>query len=93
MEVGQEFYIHEDQLKQHSEKDAKRNDAWKTYRDAVAEAGTPASFAVIAQWIKSKQVKKSEAANLIATQVKAIRYPTKELMEKFFELATYDEVS
>lgn len=93
LEVGQELFTQGQKQDFHSVKQTKQIDAWKVYRDAVAEAGTPASFAVIAQWIKSKQVKGSEASNLIATQVKSIRYPTKELMEKFFELATCEEVT
>lgn len=94
LEVGQELYTPAQEQKQdfHSSKQAKRNSAWKAYRDAVAEAGTPASFSVIAQWIKSKLVRGFEAANLIATQVKSIRYPTKELMDKFFEFAISEDV-
>ncbi len=76
----------------HNIEHTKNNATWKVYRDAVAEAGTPASFVVLTKWIEEKKVRYNEAAVLIARQVKAIRYPTKELMEKFFEFATSDFV-
>lgn len=82
-----------DQKNFHSQKGTERLHAWKAYRDAAAEAGSPSSFLAIFDWIKvEKKVMGYEAAHLLARQTKAIRYPTKEVMEKFFELATCDEV-
>lgn len=90
--AGQELFSQQDQEDFHSSKSAKRNAAWKAYRDAVAEAGTPASFATIVQWIQDKKVQENEAAAMIATQPKAMRYPTEEVMKAFYELATSEMV-
>jgi hypothetical protein len=91
-EVGQQLHAPQDSEDFHSSKSAKRNAAWKAYRDAVAEAGTPASFATIVQWINENKVRENEAAALIATQVRSIRYPTEEVMKAFYELATSEKV-
>lgn len=91
-EAGQQLFAPQESEDFHSSKSAKRNAAWKAYRDAVAEAGTPASFATIAQWIQENKVRGNEAAALIATQVNSIRYPTEEVMKAFYELATSDNV-
>lgn len=90
--AGQELFSQQNQEDFHSSKAAIRNAAWKAYRDAVAEAGTPASFATIVQWIEEKKVQENEAAALIATQVKSFRYPTEEVMKAFYDLATKDMV-
>ena len=91
-EAGQELFAPQISEDFHSTKSAVRNAAWKAYRDAVAEAGTPASFATIVQWINENKIRENEAASLIATQVKAIRYPTEQLMNAFFDLATSEKV-
>jgi hypothetical protein len=87
-EVGQQLFAPSENQDFHSSKSAIRSTAWKAYRDAVAEAGTPASFATIVEWIQEKKVREFEAAALIATQVKAIRYPTEQVMKLFADFAT-----
>lgn len=87
-EVGQQLFAPSQTGDFHSSKGAERTTAWKAYRDAVAEAGTPASFATIVEWIEEKKVRGNEAAALIATQVKAIRYPTEQVMKLFADFAT-----
>ena len=91
-EGGQELYAPEKSGDFHSSKFAATNGAWKAYRDAVAQAGTPSAFTVIRQWIEDKKVRNEEAAEIIATLVKTIRYPTEQLMKEFFELATSKQV-
>lgn len=91
-EVGQQLFAPEDSEDFQSSKSAKKNAAWKAYRDAVAEAGTPASFATIAQWISENKVRENEAAALVATQVRSIRYPTEQLMKAFYDMATSENV-
>lgn len=90
--VGQELFAPQQSEDFHSSKSAKRNAAWKAYRDAVAEAGTPASFATIVQWIEENKVRGNEAAALIATQVGSIRYPTEQVMKAFYDMATSEMV-
>lgn len=90
--TAQKYYISDDATDPHSSSSAKRSAAWKAFRDAVAEAGTPASFATIAQWIQENKVRENEAASLIATQVRSIRYPTEEVMNAFYDLATSESV-
>lgn len=65
---------------------------WMIYRDAVVEAGTPPAFLQIKIWIKSKKLQGEEAAQAISTLARTLRYPTKEIMEQFFELAMSPEV-
>lgn len=91
-DAAQKYYISDDATDSQSSSQAKRSAAWKAFRDAVAEAGTPASFATIAQWIQENKVRENEAASLIATQVNAIRYPTEEVMNAFYDLATDENV-
>lgn len=91
-EAGQQLFAPQESEDFQSSKSAKRNAAWKAFRDAVAEAGTPASFATIVQWIEENKVRENEAAALIATQVRSIRYPTEEVMKAFYELATSERV-
>lgn len=91
-EVGQQLFAPQESEDFQSTKSAKKNAAWKAYRDAVAEAGTPASFAIIAQWISENKVRENEAAALVATQVRSIRYPTEQLMKAFYDMATSENV-
>lgn len=91
-ETAQKYYIADAATDSQSSSSAKRSATWKVLRDAVAEAGTPASFATIAQWIQENKVRENEAASLIATQVNSMRYPTKEVMNAFYDLATSDNV-
>ena len=91
--AAQKYYVSDDATDSQSSSSAKRSAAWKVYRDAVAEAGTPASFATIAQWIQENKVHENEAASLIATQVRSIRYPTEEVMNAFYDMAKHDMLS
>lgn len=76
----------------HSKSASRRNAAWKAYRDAVAEAGTPASFETIVEWIENDKVRENEAASLIATQERALRYPTDKVLKRFRELTENKKV-
>lgn len=87
-ETAQKYYVSDASTDFQSSSSAKRSAAWKVFRDAVAEAGTPASFVTIVQWIQENKVRENEAASLIATQVKSIRYPTEQVMNAFYEFAT-----
>lgn len=67
-------------------------DMWMIYRDAVVQAGTPPAFQQIKVWIMSKKIQKEEAAQVISTLAKTLRYPTRDIMVQFFELAMSPEV-
>ncbi|CAG5058253.1 unnamed protein product [Parnassius apollo] len=75
-----------------SSNDIVKSDMWMIYRDAVAQAGTLPTFQQIRTWIQSKKLQGEEAAEVVATLPTTLRYPTKELMTQFFELAMSDEV-
>lgn len=87
LDVAYELYAAQKNADFYSDSAAKYQAAWKAYRDAVAEAGTPASFACIAQLIEDGKVRENEAAALIATQERALRYPTKQVLKRFQQLA------
>ncbi|CAH2099264.1 unnamed protein product [Euphydryas editha] len=65
---------------------------WMVYRDAVTQAGTTPAFQQIKTWIENKHIEGEEAAQVVASLVRSIRYPTKETMTQFFELAMNPEV-
>uniref|UniRef100_T1E7I6 Putative vitellogenin-a1 n=1 Tax=Anopheles aquasalis TaxID=42839 RepID=T1E7I6_ANOAQ len=76
----------------HSESFAKKCDAWNTFRDALAQAGTPPAFKVIKELIEEKKLRGDEAATVIATLPKTIRYPTQTIMHEYFLLVTSSTV-
>ncbi|RVE48729.1 hypothetical protein evm_006623 [Chilo suppressalis] len=67
-------------------------DMWMIYRDAMAQVGNMPAFKQIKAWILNKKIQEEEAAEVVASLVKTIRYPTKEIMLQFFKLAISDEV-
>lgn len=69
-----------------------KSDMWMIYRDAVAQAGNLPAYKQIQLWIQTKKIQGEEAAEIVATLVKALRYPTKEIMTQFFKLAMNPEV-
>lgn len=69
-----------------------KSNMWMIFRDAVLQAGTPPAFLQIKIWINSKILVGEEAAEVMSTLPSTLRYPTKELMIKFFELAMSPEV-
>lgn len=76
-----------------SSTDNVKSDMWMVYRDAVVQAGTLPAFQQIKMWIQSKKLEGEEAAQVVSSMVKSLRYPTKESMVQFFELAMSPEVS
>nr|ALN38805.1 vitellogenin [Cadra cautella] len=69
-----------------------KTDMWMVYRDAIAQTGTLPSFQIIRNWIQTKKIQEEEAAQVIASLAGSLRYPTKEVMVQFFNLAISDEV-
>ncbi|XP_014366052.2 vitellogenin [Papilio machaon] len=69
-----------------------KSDMWMIYRDAVTQAGTLPAFQQIKTWIQTKKIQGEEAAEVTASLPNTLRYPTKELMAQFFELAMNEEV-
>lgn len=62
----------------------KDNKYWKSYRDAVANAGTGPAVNEVMKWIENYHIKGEEAADLIANMPKSIRHPTEEMQRRFF---------
>lgn len=83
-EVQRQLYASEEQTDSHSTKSSVRNAAWKAFRDATAEAGTPPTANQVMEWVEQKKLKGEEAAHLIATMGRSIRFPTEQLMQRFF---------
>lgn len=75
-----------------SSNNAVKANMWMIYRDAVAQSGNLPAFKQIQLWIQTKQIQGEEAAEIVATLVKTLRYPTKEVMTQFFKLAMNPEV-
>lgn len=67
-------------------------DMWMIFRDAVVQAGTPPAFTQIKTWIMNKKLQGEEAAQVISSLARTIRYPSKEIMTQFFDLAMSPEV-
>ncbi|XP_068624776.1 vitellogenin-like [Battus philenor] len=67
-------------------------DMWMIYRDAVTQAGTLPAFQQIKSWIQSQKIQGEEAAQVTSLLPHTLRYPTKDLMTQFFELAMSEEV-
>ena len=76
-----------------SSSDNVKSDMWMIYRDAVTQAGTFPAFQQIKSWIQTKKLEGEEAAEVVASLAKTLRYPTKECMIQFFELAMSPEVT
>lgn len=83
-EAANQLYHPDRELDANNAKSLARNAAWKAYRDAVAEAGTPPAANQIMEWVEEKKVQGEEAAQLIAALPKTIRMPTNALMRRFF---------
>ncbi|VVD06007.1 unnamed protein product [Leptidea sinapis] len=75
-----------------SHADEVKNDMWMIYRDAVTQAGTLPAFQMIRTWIQEKKIEGEEAAEVVAVLSRTLRYPTKDAMTQFFNLALSPEV-
>jgi hypothetical protein len=69
-----------------------KSDMWMIYRDALAQVGTIPAFQQIKSWIENKKIQGEEAAEVVASLVTSLRYPTREIMSQFFKLAVSDTV-
>lgn len=69
-----------------------KSNMWMIYRDAVAQAGTLPAFKQIQTWIQTRKIEGEEAAEVVASLVHTLRYPTKDVMTQFFNLAMSAEV-
>lgn len=69
-----------------------KSDMWMIFRDAVAQAGTLPAFKQIQTWIQTRKIEGEEAAEVVASMVHSLRYPTKDVMIQFFNLALSSEV-
>lgn len=83
-EAANQLYHPDREVDTHSVKSSVRNSAWKAYRDAVADAGTPAAINQVMEWVEEKKLEGEEAAQLIATLPKTIRMPTNAVLRRFF---------
>lgn len=85
-EAGRELYTQSNKEVSH------HVDAWKSYRDAVAQAGTGPALMTIQDWILTRKIKEQEAATVIASVAYSARHPTQEYLKTFYVLATKPEV-
>lgn len=99
-EIQRQLYVTVEETDFQSTKSSVRYAAWKAFRDAAAEAGTAPTANQVMEWVEQKKVKGEEAAQLIATMGKSIRFPTEQLMQRFFvsvfiftSLHTYSKIS
>lgn len=83
-EAFRQLYHPDREVDTHSGKSSARNAAWKAYRDAVAEAGTPAAIDQVMEWIEENKIQGEEASQLIAGLPKTIRMPTNAVLRRFF---------
>ncbi|CAH0697613.1 unnamed protein product [Spodoptera exigua] len=75
-----------------SSKNIGKTSMWIIYRDAIAQAGTIPAFEQIQYWIVTKKVQGEEAAELITAISSSLRYPTMDVLRKFFDFATDPQV-
>lgn len=61
-----------------------RRAAWRTFRDAVTDAGTGPAITRSMKWIQMRKVRGEDAAQLIAAWPKTIREPTEEMQRAFY---------
>lgn len=83
-EAANQLYHSDREVDTKSVKSSVRNAAWKAFRDAVAEAGTPPAANQVMEWVEEKKIQGEEAAQLIAVLPKTIRMPTNALLRRFF---------
>ncbi|GLV61232.1 hypothetical protein CBL_21061, partial [Carabus blaptoides fortunei] len=69
-----------------------QTDAWKAYRDAIAQAGTGPALLIIKDWLQSLKIRGERAAAVISTAAYSARTPTDEYMRTFYTLATDDKI-
>ncbi|XP_017881745.1 vitellogenin-like [Ceratina calcarata] len=80
------------ELKSKDKSAATKQNAWAVLRDAVTQAGTGPALLTIKNWIQKSDIGYYEAADVLSRIPKAVRVPTAEYVEAFFELATSQEV-
>ncbi|XP_015190339.1 PREDICTED: vitellogenin-like [Polistes dominula] len=70
----------------------KNEDIKALFHDAVASAGTGPALMTIKRWIEEKQIKESEAAEIVSALYKTARTPTAEYVDTLFEMANNPEI-
>ncbi|RZC42857.1 vitellogenin [Asbolus verrucosus] len=66
--------------------------AWKTYRDAVAQAGTGPALITIKEWIKTNKIANNTAAAVVATAANSARQPTDKYVKAYFEMVQDEDI-
>lgn len=79
-----QVYQSEREVDTHSLKSSERLSAWKAFRDAVAEAGTPPAVDQVFTWVEEGKIVGEDAAQVIAVLPKTIRMPTNAVLRRFF---------
>lgn len=75
-----------------NKQERKQTDSWRTFRDAVAQAGTGPALLIVKDWIQNMKIRGTQAASIIATVADNARTPTDEYMKTFYTLATDSKV-
>lgn len=70
-----------------------RRAAWRTFRDAVTDAGTGPAITRSMKWIQTRKVRGEDAAQLIAAWPKTIREPTEEMQREFYVSERHEEAT
>lgn len=68
------------------------DDAWKGFRDAVAESGTGPALLVVKNWILEGKMSGENAAEMISATAQSVRYPTETYIEEFYDFVVRPEV-
>lgn len=69
-----------------------KGDAWKAFRDALAESGTGPALLTIQQLILAGKLEGEEAAEVINGMAQSVREPTEEYMRSFYQFVIKSEV-
>nr|UXX33469.1 vitellogenin-like protein [Holotrichia oblita] len=79
-----------DQL--YEKQDGSKREAFKVYRDVLAECGTGPALLTLQHLIVTRKIEHEEAAQVLAAYMESIREPTNQLMKVLFDLTKSDVV-
>lgn len=69
-----------------------KGQAWKAFRDALAEAGTAPALLTIQDLVINEKIKNEEAAEVISGMTQSVREPTYEYVKSFYNFIIKPEI-
>ena len=92
LQVDKDVHLSPYQMKTFDRTLVPKQNAWNVFKSAIAQTGTGPAFLLIKNWIETKEVDSTTAADLLARLPKTARAPTAEYIKELFKLATCETV-